>query len=108
MRVDRVVDRYGNSLTPGVKPIWAVDQGSGGHRLTHATSGGARPAATQARRRSDSERRRKRYTALGCTDSCGIFTRMCSGARRALWWPPGAARGMLDGGRRGDAAAELR
>jgi hypothetical protein len=42
MRVDRVVDRYGTSLTPGVKLIWAVDQGSGGHRLTHATSGGAR------------------------------------------------------------------
>jgi hypothetical protein len=108
MRVDRVVDRYGNSLTPGVKQIWAVDQGSGGHRLTHATRGGAWPAATRARRCSDGERRCKRYTALGCTDSCWIFTRMCSGARRALRWPTGAARGTLDGGRRGDAAAELR
>jgi hypothetical protein len=108
VRVDRVVDRYGNSLTPGVKPIWAMDQGSGSHRLTHATSGGARPAATRARRHNNGERRRKRYTALWCTDSYGIFTRMRSGARRALRWPPGAARGTLDGGRRGDTAAELR
>jgi hypothetical protein len=63
MRVDRVVDRYGNSLTPGVKPIWAVDQGSGGHRLTHATSGGVRPAATRARRRSDGANATRRWGA---------------------------------------------
>jgi hypothetical protein len=52
---------------------------------------GKRPAARQARRCSAGERRRKRYTALGCTVCCGIFTRMYSGARRALRWPPGEA-----------------
>jgi hypothetical protein len=69
---------------------------------------GKRPAATQARRRSDGERRRKRHMALRCTVCCGIFTRMYSGARRALRWPPGAARAARRGGRRGRAVTELR
>jgi hypothetical protein len=92
----------GLGLTGRLGAVGAVGWPSDGHGAAQAASGGAR------RRRSAGERLRKRHTALGCTDCCELFTRTSSGARQALRWPPGAASGTLDGGRRGDVAAELR
>jgi hypothetical protein len=84
-------------LTGRLGAVGAVGWPSDGHGVAQAASG---EGATGGGASAAAQRRRKRYMALGCTDLLRLFTRMCSGARRALRWPPGAVRGALDGGRR--------
>jgi hypothetical protein len=94
---------------PGVRLIWVVDLESGGPGQARATGGGARPAATRARRRYGGERRRN--GGFGAGVHCllrGLHrTGTFSGARRTPRRPPRAAKTAWDGGRWRSAAAEL-
>jgi hypothetical protein len=86
------------SLTPGVKPIWAVDQGSGGHGLKQAASDGG-----SGRRRGWCGGATPASGGANATRRWGapIVVGVAPGRRRA----PGEHRGNLPGRRRRGATA---